>query len=58
VCEKSRGKRVEVPVGCIRKACRLLPDGSLVSGLQRCGWEGAGGVYTAVARDAKKEILG
>jgi len=40
------------------RPCRRLPDGSLVSGLQNYGWEQAGGVYTAVASDAKKEILG
>jgi hypothetical protein len=42
----------------MRKVWRLLPDGSLVSGLQRRGCDRAGGVYTAVAQNAKKEILG
>jgi hypothetical protein len=35
-----------------------LPDGALVPGVQHCGCERAGGVYTAVAHNAKMEILG
>ena len=30
---------------------------ALVPGLDNCGWERAGGVYTAVPQDVKKEIL-
>jgi len=47
-----------MPVGCIRKARRLLPDCSLVSGVQSVGCDRAGVEYTAVAQDAKKELLG
>ncbi len=55
--EKSYGKRVKVPAGSIPKAHTWLPDGALASGVQNCGRERAGGVYTAVAQDAKIEIV-
>lgn len=47
---------VAVRVGCIRKACRPLRDGSLVSGLHNCGRERPGGVYTAVARILERKL--
>jgi hypothetical protein len=46
-----------MPVGCIRKPCHPLPDGSPVLGLQNCNSEQAAAVYTAAASDIKKEIL-
>ena len=50
--------RVEVRIGCIREACRPLPDSSLVSGLQNRGCERAGGVlYTTLIQGIKKKIL-
>ena len=55
--EKSYGKRVKVPVDSITKAHTWLPDGALPSGVQNCGCERAGGVYSTVAQDAKMEIL-
>jgi protein-S-isoprenylcysteine O-methyltransferase Ste14 len=58
VCEKSREKRVEIAVGCIRKVCGPPPDDLLVSELQNRGWKRAGRMYTAIASDAKKELLG
>jgi hypothetical protein len=57
VSEKSYGKRVKVPVDSIPKAHTWLPDGALASGVQNCGRERAGGAYTAVAQDAKMEIV-
>lgn len=54
---KSCGKRVKVPVDSIAKAHTWLPDGALASGVQNCSRERAGGAYTAVAQDAKMEIL-
>jgi len=57
VSEKSHGKRVKVPVDSIPKAHTWLPDGASASGVQNCGCERARGVYTAVAQDAKMEIL-
>ena len=57
VSEKSRGKRVKVPVDSIPKAHTWLPDGALAPGVQNCGCERGGGVYTAVAQDGKIEIL-
>jgi hypothetical protein len=38
------------------KVLRAIEE-PLPSGVQNCGRERAGGVYTAVARDAKMEIL-
>ena len=46
--------------------CRLTPSRkrtpgcqmALASGVQNCGREGASGMYSAVAQDAKMEILG
>jgi hypothetical protein len=57
VCEKSHGKRVKVAVDSIPKAYSWLPGGALASGVQNCGCEWGGGVYTAVVQDAKMEIL-
>jgi len=57
VSEKSGGKRAKRAVDSIPKAHTSLPDGALVSGVQDCGRERAGEVYTAVAQDAKMEIL-
>jgi len=45
-----------VPVDSIPKAHTWLPDRALAPGAQNCGCERAGGVYAAVARDAKMEI--
>ena len=58
VSEKSQGKRVKVPVDSIPKAHTWLPDGALASGVQSCGRERGGRLYTAVAQDAKMDILG
>ena len=57
VSEKSRWKRVKAPVDSIPKAHTRLPDAALASGVRYCGCERAGGVYAAVAQDAKIEIL-
>jgi hypothetical protein len=46
-----------VPVESILKAHTWLPDGALASGVQNCGRERAGGMYTAVAQDVRMEIL-
>src|SRR5436309_15165635 len=58
VSEKSFGKQIKVPVGSIPKAQPWLPDGALASEVQNCGCIQASGAYTAVAQDAKMEILG
>ena len=55
--EKSYGKQIKVPVGSIPKAHTWLPDGALASEVQNCGCKQASGAYTAVAQDAKMEIL-
>jgi hypothetical protein len=55
--EKSYGRPVKVPVDSILEAHTWSPDGPLASAVQNCGWERAGGVYTAAAQDAKMEIL-
>lgn len=39
------------------KARTWLPAGALAPGVQHCGCERAGGVYTAVAQAVKTEIL-
>jgi len=57
VSEKSYGKQIKVPVGSIPKAHTWLPDGALASEVQNCGCKQASGAYTAVAQDAKMEIL-
>jgi hypothetical protein len=57
VSGKSRGKRVKVPVDAIPRAHTWLPDAALASGVQSCGCERAGGVYSVVAQDAKMGIL-
>jgi hypothetical protein len=57
VSKKSHGKRGKVPFGSMPKAPTGLPDAALASGVENCGRERASGVYTAVVRDAKMEIL-
>ena len=47
----------KVSVGSISKAHSWLPDGALASEVQNCGCKQASGAYTAVAQDAKMEIL-
>src|SRR5438094_781503 len=44
-------------VDSIPKAHTWLPDGALASEVQNCGCKQASGAYTAVAQDAKIEIL-
>ena len=44
-------------VDSIPKAHTWLPDGALASEVQNCGCKQASGAYTALAQDAKIEIL-
>ena len=46
-----------MPVESILKAHTWLPHGGLASGVQNCGRERAGGMYTAVAQDVRMEIM-
>lgn len=55
--EKSWGEQVKVPVDSIPMAHAWLSEGALASGVQNCGVNRAGGVYTVVAHDAKMGIL-
>jgi hypothetical protein len=57
VSQKSYEKRVKMPVDSISKAHTWLLDGALACGVQNCGCKQASGAYTAVAQDAKMEIL-
>lgn len=55
--EKPYGKRVKAPVDSMPKAHTQLLDGALASGVHNFDCGRAGGVYTALVRNAKMEIL-
>jgi len=57
VFEKPYGKRVKAPVESMPKAPTQLLDGALASGVKNFDCERAGGVYAALVRNAKMEIL-
>jgi hypothetical protein len=57
MCVFNRLGPFTTPVDSIPRRAFALPDGALAAGVQTSGCEGAGRVYTAVAQDAKMEIL-